>query len=337
MNSWNTQEHPAASMDLQSRRIHLRMLAALPLAAALPGLAQEAWPSRPIRVIVPAPAGGGTDNMARALTDKMREILNATIIIENRAGATTAIGTEYVSIAAPDGLTLLFASPPGFTILPHLRPVKYTLEQFEPVGAVGNIATMVVARKDLPVETLADLIAAAKKAPGKITFGFPGVGSLGHMAGEVFVRQAGIEVLNVPYKGSADTIAAALGGQVDFIVNDAAGALIKEGRLKGLAAFIDKPLPSLPQVPSIRQAGFTAPIPSTPMGILAPKGTPKPILDKLTGAIQKAMMDPSLVERLQTYSVAAQWQPPEEFLRLLVQGRDAFGVLIREKGIKDSG
>ncbi|MGE3922200.1 MAG: tripartite tricarboxylate transporter substrate binding protein [Lautropia sp.] len=275
--------------------------------------------------------------MARALCDKLREILKATIVVENRAGATTAIGTEHVAQSAPDGLTLLFASPPGFTIVPHLRRVKYTLEQFEPVGAIGNVATMIVTRQDLPVETLADFISLAKKSPGKLTFGFPGVGSLGHMAGEVFVRQAGIEVLNVPHKGSADTIAAALGGHVDFICNDAVVAHVNSGRLKALAAFADRPLASLPQVPTMRQAGFTAPIPLTPMGVLAPNGTPRAIVEKLTAAIQQAMSDPSFTDRLSQFSVVAQWQPPEEFLRLLVQGRDAFGAVIREKGIKDTG
>ena len=278
----HSRDLPGAMGD--SRRSLLRKLAAVPLAAALPVRAQAQWPSKPIRIVVPSPAGGGTDNMARALADRMREILGATFVIENRAGATTAIGTEYVAQAPADGYTLLFASPPGLTIVPHLRQVKYSLEQFEAIGAIGNVATMVVARKDLPVETLSDLIALAKKSPGKLTFGSPGVGSLGHLAGEVFARQAGIEVLHVPFNGSAPLVTAVLGGQVDYIVNDAAVAYIKEGRLKGLAMFVDKPLPGLPQVPTIRQAGMDALVPSTPMGLLAPKGTPRPILERLTAA-----------------------------------------------------
>jgi len=319
----------------RSRRAVVAAAAATPLWIGAPSFAQDAWPSKPVRIVVPAPAGGGTDGMARLLADRLRDLIKATFVVENRAGATTAIGNEFVAGSPPDGYTLLFASPPGFTILPHLRAVKYGLDQFEMVGAVGNVATMVVTRKDLPVERLADLIALAKAQPGKLTFGFPGVGSLGHMAGELFVKEAGIEVVRVPFKGSADTVTAALGGHVDFIVNDAALAHIKEGRLKGLAAFIDVPFPGMPQIPPISRLMPDAKIPGNPMGVMAPRGTPRPILDRLTAAIQQATTEPAFRERLLTLSVPCVWLSPDDYRRLLVQGRDAYGAVIREKGIKE--
>jgi tripartite-type tricarboxylate transporter receptor subunit TctC len=306
-----------------------------PLCVAASAFGQEAWPSKPVRIVVPAPAGGGTDGMARLLADRLRDLLPATVIVENRAGATTAIGNEFVAASPPDGYTLLFASPPGFTILPHLRTVKYTLDQFEMLGAIGNVATMVVTRRDLPVERLADLIALAKAQPGKLTFGFPGVGSLGHMAGELFVKEAGLDVVRVPFKGSADTVTAALGGHVDFIVNDAALPHIKEGRLKGLAAFIDVPFPGMPQIPPISSLMRDARIPGNPMGVMAPRGTPKPILDRLTAGVQQATTEPAFRERLLALSVPCVWLPPAEYRRLLVQGRDAYGEVIRDKGIKE--
>jgi tripartite-type tricarboxylate transporter receptor subunit TctC len=318
------------------RRALLRALAAAPLAATGAARAQEAWPgTRPIRLVVPAPAGGGTDLIARALADRLRESLKATIVVENRAGATTAIGNEFVAQAAPDGHTLLFASPPGFTVLPHLRSVKYSLDDFEAVGAVGNIATMVVARNDLPVQSLRDLIALARQQPGKLTFGSPGVGSLGHLAGELFTKAAGIEVIHVPFKGSADVVAAALGGHVDFIVNDAAIQHVKDGRLKGLAIFVDSAFPGVPQVPPIGTLLTDAKIPGNPMGVLAPRGVPRPIMEALTAGIERACAEPAFRERMTQLAVAAQWQPPAEFRRLLVQGREAYGGVIREKGIRE--
>jgi tripartite-type tricarboxylate transporter receptor subunit TctC len=316
------------------RRVLLQ-LGAVALAAPLSSWAQESWPSKSIRLVVPTPAGGGTDNMARTTADRLRDILKATIVVENRAGATTAIGNEFVALAPPDGYTFLFVSPPGFTAVPHLRPVKYELSNFEMVGAVGNLATMLVVRKDLPVNNLREFIDLAKKQPGKLTYGTAGVGSLGHLVGEVFRSQTGIDVLHVPFKGSADAIAAAMGGHVDFIVNDAAQAQIRDGRLKGLAVFGDQPVRGLPQVLPIKATGVEVSIPGTPMGFMAPRGTPKAIVDRVAAALETIAGEPAFQTKMAAFSLAAQWIPPAEYLKLMEQGYTSYGEVIRRVGIKE--
>ncbi len=320
---------------LISTRRGLILWGAASIAVPWPAWAQEVWPTKPIRLVVPTPAGGGTDNMARTTADRLRELLKATIVIENRAGATTAIGNEFVAQAPADGYTFLFVSPPGFTSVPHLRQVKYGLSDFEMVGAVGNLATMLVVRRDLPVNSLPEFLNLAKKQPGKLTYGTAGVGSLGHLVGEVFRAQTGIDVLHVPYKGSADAIAAAMGGHVDFIINDAAQAQIKDGRLKGLAVFGEQTVTGLPQVPPIKGTGVDVNIPGTPMGFMAPRGTPKAIVDRVAAALEKITAESEFQAKMAQFSLAAQWIPPADYLRLLQQGHTSYGEVIRRVGIKE--
>jgi len=179
-----------------------------------------------------------------------------------------------------DPYTLLFAVPATFSILPHIRKVTYGFESFDMMGGIGNTSSIIAARNDFPVKTLAELIEFAKSKPDALTRSSAGVGSLGHVAGEVFLRQAGISALHVPFKRSNDCVIGVVGGQVDFAVNNATLLQIKGGRVKGLAVLSDKAMPNS-SVPSLPETGVTIRMSAAPFGVMAPHGTPKEVIMKL--------------------------------------------------------
>jgi len=318
-----------------SRRRAATLLLALP--ATRLAFAQDNWPSRPIKLVVPYPPGGNSDNLGRIDAERVAAQLNATIVVDNKPGGTTQLGTELVARAAPDGYTLLLGAVTAFTVLPHLRKkLPYDPKRsFEPLGAIADYVAVAAVRKDLGVATLADLIRVAKANPGKLTYGSAGLSSFGHIAGEIIKRDAGIDLLHIPFKGSADAAAALAGGQIDFLIDGTTVQLAKGGRAVALFAFADKRHPELPNVPSLPETGLQVKRPTgSSWGLFAPAGTPRAITDKLARALERALAEPDTQARMQRISAMPAWGSPAELMRGVDNDFRFYGELLPAIGLK---
>jgi len=321
-------------------RISLSLLATVAVTAAgvlAPGLARaaDAYPSQPIRFVVPYPPGGNSDNLARILADRLRAKLDTPIIVENKPGGTTSLGTDIVARSAPDGYTMLLLTSTAFTVLPHLRKLPYDPDtSFEFIGSVAGYLPIVTVRNGLGVSDMKSLIELARKQPGKLTWGSSGVASGGHLAGEIIKSEAGVDMLHVPFKGSADAVAALMGDQVDFIIDGVGLELVKSGRAKGLATFSSQRHPELPDVPAIGETGFRFRLPFEGFwGLAMPKGTPQAIVDKVAQATSEALAEPDLQQRFVKVSVTADWKPGKEYGQALANDREYYGKLIKQIGL----
>jgi tripartite-type tricarboxylate transporter receptor subunit TctC len=270
------------------------------LAAAAPVMAQN-YPARTITVVVPFPAGGPSDVVARIVAENMSKSLGQQLVIENVGGAGGTIGSGRVAAAAADGYTLLAGSMGSHVSAPVLQPgIKYNSERdFVPIGFTAHAPAVVVTRKDFPANTLKEFIASVKKSGDRIKQAHGGIGASSHMACLLFNSAAGLKPTSVPYKGTGPAMNDLIGGHVDYLCEQAvsvAGA-IKGGTVKALAVSSNERLPSLPSVPTAREAGLDYQM-SIWAGIFAPKGTPKQAVDKLAAALARALDDPSLKKRL---------------------------------------
>ncbi len=296
--------------------------------------AEAAWPARPITFIVPFPPGGNSDNLARIFAERLRVRLGKPIVVENRPGGTTSVGTDALARATPDGYTLLLGAATAFTVLPHLRALPYDPQKdFAFVGGVADYLPIVVARKDLGVTDLAGLIERARAQPGKLSFGSAGIASAGHIAGEIIQRATQTEMLHVPYKGSGELIAALQGGQIDFFIDGVGLALAQDGRASALATFARQRHPMLPDVPTLAEAGVTQTLPQSGWALVAPAGTPAPILDRLARESAAILAEDDTRERLVRASVVADWIPAADYQHNLAQALAFYGELIPAVGI----
>jgi tripartite-type tricarboxylate transporter receptor subunit TctC len=275
------------------------LTAGLSMAWMAPGHAQK-YPDRPVKVIVPYTAGGGTDSVARAISQKLAELWKQTVIIENRPGAGTSVGAEAVVRSAPDGYTLLFSDSSTFVINPHIYTnLRFDpLKDFEPIAMAVRLAPVLAVSNDTPAKTVSELIALAKAAPGKLTYASPGVGTYTHIAMEYFKHAAGIDMLHVPYKGSTPALTDLLAGRVSayFVTYSVFDAYEKAGKLKIVAAATPERLPIRPDLPTI---GETLPGYSIDVwfGYAAPAGTPTAILDKIHDDVSTILKDPDFIEK----------------------------------------
>ena len=267
-------------------------LSLLPVA----GHADTAYPTRPIRMIVPFVPGGASDNLARALAAKLTQRLGQNAIVENKPGAGTVIGSQYVAHATPDGYTLLWATAPlaiNATLMKHL-PYD-TLKDLTGVIDVGSSPEVLVVNKSEGITTLAQLIAAAKKSPGKLTYSSSGIGGSPHLATVMFAKDAGIQLTHVPYQGSAPAVTAAMSGQVSMVIDTFLTCLpgIRAGTLIPLAQTDAKRSSVLPDVPTMQESGLNGYLANAWFSLLAPAGTPRPIIDKLNATINEIIRDPA--------------------------------------------
>jgi tripartite-type tricarboxylate transporter receptor subunit TctC len=309
------------------RRLLFAIATALIAASAS---AQGTYPERPIRFVIPYPPGGTSDNLGRLLAEKLRVALGQPLVADNKPGGTSMLGTEAVAQAKPDGYTLLLGPSTAFSVLPHLRKVPYDpVASFEPVAMVATYLAVVTVRNDLPAKNFAELVALAKKEPGKLTYGSAGVASFGNMAGETIKLRQGVDVLHVPFKGSGDLVAALLGGQIDIIIDGVGLPLAKSGKARALATFADIRHPDLPEIPSLAEAGLKTGLPRTWWAIYAPKGTPEPIVKRLDAALARILAEPDTKERMNRISVIASYLPPAETRKLMAEDSEINGELIR--------
>ncbi|MFM1990143.1 MAG: hypothetical protein RJA99_3100 [Pseudomonadota bacterium] len=320
------------------RRRLVAAAAAAPLVAAAPAARGQAprWPDKPIRFVVPFPPGGNSDVLARVLAERLREHLKATIVVDNRPGGTTQVGTESVARAEPDGYTMLLAAATSFTVLPNLRKLPYELNaNFEIAGGIADYIAVVTARKGLGVKSMTELVELAKRQPGKLTWGSAGNASAGHIYGEQLKKHAGIDMLHVPFKGSVDAANALVGEQIDLIIDGVGLGLARNGRAVALATFFGQRHPDLPDVPAITETGLKVELPAGGWGIAFPKGTPQPVLAQVSAALEKSLGESETKEKLIRASVVAMWTPPADYRRALEVARGYYAELLQSIGMKE--
>ena len=297
-------------------------LLALALAlAALPAAAQAQYPDKPIKLIVPYPPGGTTDIMARTLQEPLSKALGQPVIVDNKAGAAGAIGTKQVATAAPDGYTLVFGNNGPSAIVPLLqRDVGYDpVKDFAPVSLVSIAPLVLVLHPSVPAGDVKEFVAWARTQPGGVEYATAGAGSLGHLATELFAKDAGLKLVHVPYKGQAPSTMAVLNGEVKMLLttsSDSMGSAVRDGKLRLLGVSTAKPSPLMPGAPTIGQSlpGFEV---NVWFGILAPAGTPAPVIAKLNAAIRTVLADPEIQRKFMGYGSIATASTPQEFAAMI--------------------
>ena len=293
----------------------------------------QAWPVKPIRLIVNFPAGGTTDLMARAFAPTLSETLNQPIVIENRGGAGGNIGLEVVAKAAPDGYTLLASSGSPICVGPHLYKLNFDVARdLVPVVPLARILTVLVVRPGLPVRSVAELVAYARANPGKLNYGSVGAGSTLHIHAERLLHAAKAKATHVPYKGAAQMVTALLSDQVDFAFDSGLSIQhVKAGKLRVLAVAGTERSPILPDTPTMSETGTE--IVDTLFGVYAPTGTPREIVMRLNREIGRIMHTPEARAVLATFSAEVASGSPEEFAAIQQRDRDRYGTFIRELNI----
>jgi tripartite-type tricarboxylate transporter receptor subunit TctC len=286
-------------MTDRARRTFLATLLAL---AAAPAAAQGAYPTKPIRLIVPFPPGAGTDTVARFVAQKLGESMGATIVVDNRTGAGGAIGAAEAAKAEPDGYTLLFVASPFTTVAASAKTPGYDpLRQFVPVAPIAAGPLAFVVNPGVPASTMREFIAWAKQNPGKVNYGSAGPGSVNHLALELFKARTGTDIVHVPYRGIADATKDLLGGQLQAMTASIPATLpqLAEKRVRVLAVTGERRIPQLPDVPSWQEQGVADANVVNYWGIVAPAGTPRDVIAKLNAETQKVLAQPDVKARLE--------------------------------------
>jgi tripartite-type tricarboxylate transporter receptor subunit TctC len=311
-----------------------RVVLAAVTAAALPAaaLAQQPYPDKPIRFVVPYAPGGNTDVIARTLSEKMTPRLGQTVLVENRPGAGTLIGTEFVARAKPDGYTILLATIATHAINPHLQKVSYdAFRDFEPVILIARGPFLVVVPPSLPAHTIKEFIALARAKPGQVSFGSGGPGSPQHLAVEVFKSVAKVDMTHVPYKGSAPALVDLMGGQITTMFDNTAVQYVKAGKLRAIAMTGVKRTPVAPDVPTVRESGIAYDF-YTWQGVAAPAKTPPEIVSKLNQEMARALQMPDVQQRLTLDGAEIMAGSPKEFADWIKVEHARMA-----KAVKDSG
>lgn len=291
------------------------MIAAL--ASAGGGAYADNYPSKPIKMIVPFPAGGTTDILARIVGQELTKAWGQQVIIENRPGAGGNIGADVVAKSAPDGYTLLMGTvgTHGINVSLYKKMPYDAVKDFAPVTLVAAVPNLLVVHPSVPAKSVKELIDYAKKNPGKLSFASSGNGTSIHLSGELFKSMTGVEMTHVPYKGSAPAITDLLGGQVDLMFDNMPSILphVKNGKLRALAVTTATRSPAIPEIPTIAESGLPGYEASSWFGILAPAGTPQPIVTKLNKEIVRILHAPEIKERLSGQGAEPVGDTPEEF------------------------
>ena len=316
----------------------LSTIVGLLIAAGAPIQIQaQSYPDKPIRVVNPFSAGGGTDILLRTLLPKLGEILGQQLVIDYRPAAGGNLAMDTVAKAAPDGYTLLMGSP-GLAVNPSLyKEISFNpAKDFAPISLIGTVQNVLLVHPSVPAKKVAELIALAKKEPGKLNFASPGGGSSLHMAAELFKEKAGIDIVHVPYKGGAQAVNDVLAGKPEMMFNVLPAGLpyVQSGKLRALAVTGTKRASVLPDVPTMEEAGVANYVAYTWNGLLAPAGTPKPIIDRLNAAIRQAMDDPSVKEGYAKIGQDQAVSTPEEFAKLIADETVKWAAVIKAANIE---
>jgi len=308
------------------------------LLTAIGGAAASDYASRNITLVVPYPPGGGVDAMARVVAAKLTVALKQQVVVDNRGGAGGTLGTKLVARAAPDGYTLLLGHTGTIAINPSLY-VKLGMDprkDFAPIGLVASMPVALLANPSFPAKTVADAIAIAKQQPGKINIGSSAVGTGGYMSAELFKAEAGINVVIIPYKGTAPVMNDLLGGHVPIAFGVLPPALgnIQAGKLRAIAVASKKRFSLLPDVPTFDESGMPGFEAVLHYGVLAPAGTPKPIVDKLSAELRKLVDDPEVQKRIHMEGGDPLTSTPEEYAADIDREEKKWGGLVHKLGLK---
>jgi tripartite-type tricarboxylate transporter receptor subunit TctC len=315
-----------------------RSAAAIALLAAAGLAAAQAWPTKPIKVIVPYPPGGTSDILARALGPGMQAALGQPWIVENKPGATGNVGADFVAKSPPDGHTILLADIGSLAIAPSVvtslpfDPVK----DFAPVVMVAYSPHLLVVHPSVGVKDVKELIAQAKAKPDALNFAVSGTGGANHLAGIDFAQRAGIKWTYIPYKGGSQALTDMVGGQAQVMFNGALATypFVKDGKLKALAVSSAKRFPTMPDIPTVAEAGMAGFETGSYQGIVAPAGTPKEVVDKLHATVTKVLATPEVKERLDKAGAELRPQSSAEFGAFIRSERDKWAKVVKESGAK---
>jgi tripartite-type tricarboxylate transporter receptor subunit TctC len=299
--------------------------------------AAQDYPTRPITLVVPYPAGGGNDVIARVVAEKMSAALGQSIVIENRGGAGGTIATRQVAKSPPDGYTLLVATS-SLAINPSLYPsVGYDPRtDFSPIGLMASSQNVLLVHPSIEARSVAELIARAKEAPGKLTFASTGGGNSVHLAAELFAAMAGVALTAVPYKGNGPALSDLLGGHVSVMFSPLPGAvgLVKESKVRALAVTGARRSPLFPELPTLSEAGLTGYESSLHYGIVAPAGVPRPIVGRLNAALRTALGAPEVRERLAADGAEVAPGTPEDYAADIAAEEAKWSPIVRRAGLK---
>ena len=296
------------------------------------------YPTKPIRLIVPFPPGGATDILARAVAQRWTEALGQSVVVENRPGAGGNIGSDLVAKASPDGYTLLMGTVGTHAINASLYPsMPYDhVKDFAPVILVAGVPNVMEVNPGVPAKTVQEFIAYAKANPGKINFASSGNGTSIHLSGELFKVMTGVQMTHVPYKGSAPALTDLIGGQVQVMFDNLPPSLphIKAGKLRALAVTSAARTPALPDVPTVAESGVPGFEASSWFGVLAPAGTPRPIIDRLNAEVAKWLATPEAKERMVSLGANAMGGSPEDFAAHIRAETAKWAKVVKESGAK---
>jgi tripartite-type tricarboxylate transporter receptor subunit TctC len=321
---------------MRFRRLTAALAACLLLVPA--AACSQAWPAKPIRFIVPFPPGGGTDIFSRTIANKLGEALHAQVVVDNKPGAGGNIGLDAAAKSAPDGYTLVMGQTSNLAINPSLyAKVPFDpIKDFAPVSLIAQAPLVLVVAPGAPWKTVADVVAAAKARPGQLSFASPGNGTVGHLAGEMLSRSAGVKLVHVPYKGAAPAMTDLMGGQVDlyFASLGAGVAQVKGGKLRALAVTSLARTPALPDVPSIAESGYANFDANTWYGVLAPAGTPAAVVARLNAEITRMLQLPEVRERLASEGGEILGGSIERFASFLRAEHAKWSQIVKESGAR---
>jgi tripartite-type tricarboxylate transporter receptor subunit TctC len=308
------------------------------LAAVLSGpAAAQAYPNRPIRIIVPLTPGAGVDNGARFLAERLRESMGQSVIVENKPGANSVIGTNFVAKAPPDGYTLLFVANAHVIVPLAAAKLPYdAAKDFVPVATLAYTPYVLLVNPSLGVNTVQQFVQYAKARPGQLNFGSSGVGAGSHMAGEVFIAMNGLQMQHIPYKGGGQAMTELMGGQIQASWNtvNASAQHHKSGRVKALAVSGEGRASAMPDVPTFAEAGMPDYNERAWLGLFAPAGTPKAIVDRLNAEVAKVLRSPNIKETLEGLGLLPLQTTPEQFGEMLRKETAMYAPIVKAANIR---
>ena len=314
-----------------------RLAAGLALALAATVSAAQAWPTKPVRIMVGASPGGGTDIIARLLAEKLAETFKQPFVVENRPGASNTIAADITAKAPADGTTLLLATNTAQAIAPHLLKLAYDpIKDLAPVSLIIVVPNVIVMNTAIPASSVKELVALMKSKPDSFSFGSSGTGSTQHLAGEAFKLATGTVATHVPYKGSSQALADLVGGQIqlNFDTTSSAMSFIKSGKVKVLAVMTPKRSAELPDVPTLAEAGYPGVEMSTWYGLYTTAGTPKPVIDRLHAELARIVKLPDVQARLASLGGEIGTLTTEQFAAFARTDYERAGKLIRDAKVK---
>jgi tripartite-type tricarboxylate transporter receptor subunit TctC len=323
---------------MQTRRTVLICIVGLTTLGLVGPIQSQSWPEKPVKIIVPFAAGGNTDGIARTIAQRLGETFGQQFVVENRTGAGGTIAAEVVARSPADGYTLLMAALPIIAIVPAMSKTRYDpMNDFAPISNVATNPFVLAVHKDVPVKTLAEFVAYVRAQPQKLSYASAGIGSLNHLSMALFLKLADLEMIHVTYKGNAPALSDVVAGHVPAIFTNLSDALPQAagGTIRLLAISSEQRVPQLSDVPTVSESGYPTFKTLTWNGLMAPAGTPKPIIDRIATEVRRAVKDPKLVERFASYGVDAVGSSSEQFAATIAADITLWAEAVKIAGVKE--